>query len=283
MAMRTAYYCIFGNQSLINCCLMSSKVSFFFMPLTIFWLILLVGLLFLLLKLKRTALLCGIFSIIWLAMISFLFLPDLLARSIEKRYPPLLNFSQYNLKDSINILVLSAGYTSNKNLPPNDQLSLNSLGRLMEAIRLHRLLNASQIVFFGYVPGKNVSEGEPFMKTALALGVNENEIRFLGTPENTQMEAFDYTKKFGKNSTLILVTDAIHMPRAMFLFRKAGQSPIPAPTNHMAKSYWKNGITDWFPAASNIAMMEHAMHEIGGLVYANIFYRGVGNGKKEKK
>jgi uncharacterized SAM-binding protein YcdF (DUF218 family) len=88
------------------------------------------------------------------------------------------------------------------------------------------------------------------------------------------MEAFDYTKKFGTNNTLILVTDAIHMPRAMFLFRKEGQSPIPSPTNHMVKSYWKNGITDWFPASSNISMMEYAMHEIGGLVYARLFYRG---------
>ena len=244
------------------------------MPLTIFWLILLVGLLFLVLKLKRTAFLCGIFSIIWLAMISFLFLPDLLARSFEKRYPPLLNFSQYNLKDSINILVLSAGYTSDKNLPPNDQLSLNSLGRLTEAIRLHRLLNTSQIVLPGSVPGENVSEAEPFMKTALALGVNGNEIRPLGTPENTKMEAFDYTKKFGTKNTLILVTDAIHMPRAMFLFGKTGQKPIPAPTNHMVKSEWENGISAWFPASSNIAIMEYAMHEIWGLVYARLFYRG---------
>ena len=59
----------------------------------------------------------------------------------------------------------------------------------------------------------------------------------------------------------------------MLLFEKAGQKPIPAPTNHMVKSDWKNGISDWFPASSNIAMMEYAIHEIGGLVYARLFYR----------
>jgi uncharacterized SAM-binding protein YcdF (DUF218 family) len=113
--------------------------------------------------------------------------------------------------------------------------------------------------------------------------VDENEIRLLGTPENTQMEAFDYTKKFGTNNTLILVTDAIHMPRAMLLFHKAGQSPIPSPTNHLVKSDRKNAISDWFPASSNITMMEYAMHEIGGLVYARLFYRRVVDVKKEKK
>ena len=104
--------------------------------------------------------------------------------------------------------------------------------------------------------------------------MNKNEIRLLGISENTKMEAFEYTHKFGTKNTLILVTDAIHMPRAMLLFGKAGQSPIPAPTNHMVKSIWKNGISGWFPVSSNIAMMESAMHEIGGLVYARLFYRG---------
>jgi uncharacterized SAM-binding protein YcdF (DUF218 family) len=253
---------------------MNSKVSFISMPLSLFWLILLGGLLFYILKRKRAGLFSVFFSIVWLAMISFPFLPEILVKSLEKRYPPLLEISQFNLEDTVNILVLGGGYTDNKNLPPNDQLSLNSLVRLTEAIRLHRLLNASQLVLSGSVHDENVNEAEPFMKTALALGVDENAIRLLGTPENTQMEAFDYTKKFGTNNTLILVTDAIHMPRAMFLFEKAGQIPIPAPTNHLVKSNWKNGISDWFPSSSNIAMMENAMHEIGGLVYARLFYRG---------
>jgi uncharacterized SAM-binding protein YcdF (DUF218 family) len=210
----------------------------------------------------------------WLAIISFSFFPKYLVRSLENRFPPLLEISQIDQKDSIYILVLGSGYSDNKNLPPNDQLSLNSLARLTEAIRLHRLLNKSIIVLSGSVSGENVTNEEPFIMTALALGVDENAIRLLGTPENTQMEAFEYTRKFGTKNTLILVTDAIHMPRAMLLFRKAGQSPIPSPTNHMVKSEWENGISAWFPASSNIAMMEYAMHEIGGLVYVRLFYRG---------
>jgi len=253
---------------------MNSKVNFLIMPLTIFWLILIAGILLFLLKRKRTGLVCGFFSIVWLAMISFSFLPELLVRSLENRFAPLLEISQFNPKDSVYILVLGSGYTDNKNLPSNDQLSLNSLGRLTEAIRLHRLLNASQLILFGSVPGDNVSEAAPFLQTALALGVNENEIRLLGIPENTKIEAFDYTKKFGTKNTLILVTDAIHMPRAMLLFRKAGQSPIPSPTNHLVKSDWKNGISNWLPSSSNIAMMEYATHEYGGLIYARLFYRG---------
>src|SRR5664280_520510 len=137
-------------------------MSFLCMPLTIFWLIFMSGIFLFLLKRKLTGLVCGFFSIVWLAMISFSFLPELLARSLENRYPPLLEISKFNPRDSVYIIVLGAGYINNKNLPPNDQLSINSLARLTEAIRLHRLLNASQLVLSGTEPGEDLSEGKPF-------------------------------------------------------------------------------------------------------------------------
>lgn len=115
------------------------------MPLTIFWLIFLAGVFFYLLKRKRTGPVCGFISVVWLALISFPFLPDLLVRSLENRFPTLLEVSQFNPKDSVYILVLGAGYTDNKNLPPDDRLSPNAMGRLSEAIRLHRLLKTSQL------------------------------------------------------------------------------------------------------------------------------------------
>jgi uncharacterized SAM-binding protein YcdF (DUF218 family) len=118
---------------------------------------------------------------------------------------------------------------------------------------------------------------------ALALGVDAKEIRLLGTHETTQTEALDYTYKFGTNNAMILVTDAVHMPRAMFLFQKAGQSPLPSPTNHLVKSDWNNGIRDWLPSSSNISMMEYAMHEIEGLIYARLLFRGIADLKEEKK
>lgn len=216
-------------------------------------------------------------------MISVSFLPVFLVRSLENRFHSLLETSELNSKDSVHILVLGSGYIFNKNLPPNDQLSLNSLGRMTEAIRLHRTLSRSLLVLSNTVQAEKVNEQGLFMQIALALGVDAKEIRLLGTHETTQMEAFDYTNKFGTNNTLILVTDAIHMPRAMFIFEKTGQLPIPSPTNHLVKSDWNNGIRDWFPSSSNIVMMEYAMHEIEELIYARLFYKAIDEVKEEKK
>jgi hypothetical protein len=110
-------------------------VIFFIIPLTIFWLLLLAGLLFYLLKLKRTDLTFGFFSLVWLAIISFPFLPDLLVKSLELHCSSIHEISQIQPDNSIQILVLGAGYSENINLTPNDLLSPNSLLRLSEAIR----------------------------------------------------------------------------------------------------------------------------------------------------
>ena len=74
----------------------------------------------------------------------------------------------------------------------------------------------------------------------------------------------------------LLVTDAIHMPRAMLLFQKAGQKPIAAPTNHLVKSKQKQDISDWGPSALNIEKMEYAMHEIFGLAWVKTGVRSRG-------
>ena len=248
------------------------------MPLSIFWLFLVTGIVFFLFKRIRTGLIFGFLSILWLTLISFPFVPSILVKSLEDRFHPFLEISQVPKGETIDILVLGGGRSVDKKLSPNGKLTIDSLSRLSEGIRLHKLLPGSHLIFYGMSKDQKYSHAEILMQTALAMGVEEKEISLLPSSDNTQMEAFNYTKKNGTNNTLLLVKDAIHMPRAMLLFRKAGQSPIPAPTNYMMKLEGKYG-----PSVLNISKMGYAMHEIGGLVYANIFYRGVGNGKKEKK
>jgi uncharacterized SAM-binding protein YcdF (DUF218 family) len=258
-------------------------VNFLVLPITIFWLVLLTGIIFYLFKYKRTGLIFGSLSILWLTLISFPFLPSILVRSLEDRFPQLMEISQIPKGKTIVILVLGGGRAVDKNLSPKGKLTIDSLSRLSEGIRLHRILPGSHLVFSDASRGQKYSLLAILKQTALAMGVEEKEISLLPASDNTQMEAFNFTNKFGIDNTLILVTDAIHMPRAMLLFRRAGQSPIPAPTNYIMKSEGKKYLKDYRPSTLNISKMEKAMHEIGGLVYARLFYRGVVNVKNEKK
>lgn len=215
----------------------------------------------------------GFLSILWLTFISFPFVPSILVRSLEDRFPQLLEISQVPKGGTIDILVLGGGRSEDENLSSKGKLTLDSLSRLSEGIRLHRLLPGSHLVFSGMSKGQKYSHAEILKQSAMAMGVEEKEIRLLPTSENTRMEAFDFTNKFGTDNTLILVTDALHMPRAMLLFRKAGQSPIPAPTNYMAKSEWGQDHKNWTPSLLNISKMGNALHEIFGLIWAEIGVR----------
>ena len=243
------------------------------MPVIIFFVIFLTGVFFYISKFRRVGLKVVFFSILWLALISFPFVPSILVRSLEDHFPPLLEISRVPKGRSIDILVLGGGSSEYKNLSSKGKLMLDSLSRLSEGIRLHRLLPGSHLVFSGTSRDQKYSHAEILKQTALALGVDEKEISLLPTSENTQMEAFDFTNKFGTGNTLILVTDAIHMPRAMLLFRKAGQSPIPAPTNYMMNSQENKYLNYWGPSRLNIVRMEYPLHEILGLIWAKIGVR----------
>ena len=243
------------------------------MPLTIFWLVLLTGIVFFLFKRKRTGLIFGFLSILWLTLISFPFVPSILVRSLEDRFPPLIEISQIPKGRTIVILVLGGGRSEHENQSSSGRLTLDSLSRLSEGIRLYRLFPGSHLVFSGMSRGQTYSHAELLKQAAIGMGVKEKEISLLPTSENTRMEAFDFTNKFGTNNTLILVTDAIHMPRAMLLFRKAGQSPIPAPTNYLMKSQKKKYLSNWGPSTLNIVRMEYPLHEILGLIWAEIGVR----------
>ncbi len=235
--------------------------------------IFLTGIVFYFCKFKKAGLLVVFFSVLWLVLISFPFVPSILVRSLEDRFPPLIEISQVPKAGTIYILVLGGGRSEYKNLSSKGKPTIDSLSRLSEGIRLHRLLPGSHMVFSGMSRGQKYSHAEILKQSAIGMGVNEKEISLLPASENTRMEAFDYTNKFGTGNTLILVTDAIHMPRAMLLFRKAGQSPIPAPTNYMMKSEGEKYLKDYCPSVLNISKMGYAMHEIFGFIWAEIGVR----------
>jgi uncharacterized SAM-binding protein YcdF (DUF218 family) len=243
------------------------------MPVIIFLVIFLTGIVFYFCKFKKAGLLVISFSVLWLTLISFPFVPSILVRSLEDRFHPLSEISQVPKGGTIYILVLGGGRSEYKNLSSKGKPTLDSLSRLSEGIRLHSLLPGSHLVFSGTSRGQKYSHAEILKQAALAMGVEEKEISLLPTSGNTQMEAFDFTNKFGTGNTLILVTDAIHMPRAMLLFRKAGQSPIPAPTNYTMRSEGGKHLMDYGSSELNISKMAKAMHEIFGLIWAEIGVR----------
>jgi uncharacterized SAM-binding protein YcdF (DUF218 family) len=169
----------------------------------------------------------------------------------------------------VNILVLGGGHTNDNRLPATNQLSESALTRLVEGIRLHRQIPNSSLITSGYAGKEDISHAEVLAKAAVLLGVDEKNISTQSLPKNTWAEATEYKRIFGDSARLILVTSAIHMPRAMKLFHKAGIMPIAAPTNHLVKKGKHRDPWFWIPSSGNIQMMESAIHEYAGIVWAN--------------
>jgi uncharacterized SAM-binding protein YcdF (DUF218 family) len=264
---------------------MRTFFSTLIMPLPVFFLLLLVSTLLYWRKRKKWAGIFFAFSFFWLLLVSTPWIPQLLIKSLEKQYAPLLHVPQ-NLPDSgVNILVLGCGHTNDLSLPWTGQLATQELGRVVEGVRLYKMIPGSKLVLSASNVDDHFSQAETAARAALLLGVSPEDTLHLPTPRNTWEEAMAYRERFGAESVethgdafethrraslQILVTDAMHMPRAMMLFRMAGLDPIPAPTNFIIKEGKNPKSPDWWPAPGNIAMFGKAVHEYMGIVWGKV-------------
>lgn len=210
-------------------------------------------------------------GLVWLFIISTPFIPRHLLSSLEQHYPVLMQSKIGATQQPINILVLGSGYQFQQDLPNTQMLHPSGLARLAEAIRLSQILTESTIVFSGYSGRQPIPQAEIGAGAASELGINPNKIYTIPEPWNTKDEARQYKERYGTANPFILITDAAHMPRALYHFRKAGLSPIPAPCNFRIK---KNDIPKTFsyylPSSQNITYSEILFHEYLGLLWAKL-------------
>lgn len=195
-------------------------------------------------------------------------LPNYLVNQLEHQYPPFDPAHHELTGKSIHILVLGAGYTYDPTLPPNSCLSSNSLARVVEGIRIHRLLPESTLVFSGKGRKGEPSIAQAMQETALSLGVDKNNTHVLVQPATTAQEADEYLHHFGTNTHLIIATSAIHTPRAMLTFSKRQLSPLAAPTNPTNKNRLGRSSTGWLGfSAGNMRKLEKALREMLAIRY----------------
>lgn len=238
------------------------------MPLPLFFcLLILAGLVR---KRSRTSGLLLLLAVLWLLAVSTSPLPNLLIRSLESRYD-ILSVREFDPGEkAVHILVLGGGHTNDTRLPANDRLTTIALGRLAEGIRLHRLIPGSLLITSGWSSSGDVTHAEMLARTTILLGVDSTGIVMQKSPENTMEEALEYKRTLGDTARLVLVTSAIHMPRAMLAFRMAGLDPDAAPTNHILKISQKKNIWFWVPSAGNIGKFESAWKEYAGIGWYRI-------------
>jgi len=192
------------------------------------------------------------------------YLPQYLATQLESHYRPLDPINFKHSKEKIYIHVLGSGYSLDSSLPATARLGLVAQARLAEGIRLFRQIDSAILVTSaGSLRGME-TQASVARKAAILLGVDSNRITTLDTPNTTKEEAAAMAALTGTNVKLIVVTDAMHMPRAIKFFTQQGFAPIAAPTNYRIHKEGMSYGFKWWPSLGNMGLMDVVLHEYLG-------------------
>ena len=215
-------------------------VSRFFFPLSLVIVLLLLGTF--LKKRRRSFILAGV-AILYLC--SFSPVGYLILRPFESQYQPI---SLSSLNKEVRWIVCDA-----------------TLKRLLEGVRLCRLLPEARLVLSGGDYRGISPDAEIMQQVALDYGVARERILLEAASRDTAEQATFLRDRMGQ-APFYLVTSATHMMRAMKMFKRAGTQPIAAPTDFHAVSA-PFQVTDFFPQAGILANTERAFNEYLGLCW----------------
>ncbi len=220
----------------------------------------------------------GLISLAAALVVWFVAMPvtgDLLLSPLEKRYP----VPSTPRGDAI--ILLGGGASSGvPDITGTGVPSGESMVRLVTAVRLYRLLRVPIILSGGKVYEKIDAESVIMSRFLRDLGVpgtmiiEENRSR--DTLENSLLTAQVCSQK--KFSKPVLVTSSFHMPRAVYLFNKAGLTVLPVPAGRLStdrKRFW----LDYMPVS--FLNLSVAMKEYIAIGYYRLFLPGSNDGISE--
>ena len=164
------------------------------------------------------------------------------------------------------IVVLSAGYsyTGLEKEQVNDDAM--TLERLRKGVQLHRKTSLPILVTGGGVAEVPVPVGTLMARTLRTdFGIDP---KWVETQSTTTYENAEFSARILRNhaiSTVYLVSQAWHLPRATAAFQAAGLSAIPAPssTSRLAPT----DIRTFIASAKALQASYHVFHEWLGLVW----------------
>ncbi len=196
-------------------------------PLNLFAALLLVAVLLFIVRLRKTAVALALAGLLWTGAWSLPATSLYAGGYLEKMYP----FQVADQVSEADAIVVLGGHTaqnrSNWFLP---QTAQKTSARVERAADLYKAGRAPYIVLSGAALDGGVSEAQVMANTLKSLDVPASatlmENNSLTTQQNGEYTAHLLQEK--QVQQVLLVTSALHMPRAMAIFRKQGVNVIAA-------------------------------------------------------
>ncbi|MBL9203921.1 MAG: YdcF family protein [Opitutaceae bacterium] len=248
-------------------------IGFALLPLTVSLVLLILGtVLSLRERWKRWGRRLSLAGLVWLVIVSNRGVGTTLVGLLERQYPPQAEALVGPVRDCRVILVLGAGHADNTAMSATNRLSSSALARVTEGVRIARMLPGSQLWVSG--PGANdqlATHASVLAAAARSLGLPAERLTELTAGRDTEGEAQAVRLRLKPNETVALVTSAWHMPRAVALFRKAGVSVIPCPTDYASR--WNDDFRWSDSLAWDLSGLERttkAIYEFLGLSWSKL-------------
>ena len=192
-------------------------------------------------------------------------LSSLLLRQAEAGLP-----QNADLREAQAIVVLSGEVRRGNGADIPDRLGPRTLERLVLAANAYRRLNLPVAVSGGCMRTQ-VSEAF-LMKMALETELNVR-VRWTEEESRTTWENAIYTAQLLRSAeinTVVLVTHAWHLPRALRAFEKAGLKALPWPSSRTPQRLRR--AEDYLPSIGGLQDSFYALHEIIGSLYYRLRY-----------
>lgn len=169
------------------------------------------------------------------------------------------------------IVVLGASrYPQAPEYDGRDMAGARLLQRLQYAAHLHARTGLPLLVSGGRLGGWATSEAvvmREVLQQSFLTPVRWLEEQSLNTEQNARFSAEILAREgIGR---VYVVTHALHMPRALESFRRAGLEAVPAPTA-FSGGRGVNALVDWLPDAQALWLGRDALHEIIGRLWYRV-------------
>ena len=210
-----------------------------------------------------------------LAAMSYPPLPNALLGALEQRHPPLtVSGAALGFPTDTDIVVLGQGLEAGSVRPGLSRVNSTLLARILEGVRLHRLIPGSRILLS--IGGRNdAAEENAFVRELAGVaGFDRTAVVLIRNARDTD-EELTQARQLARTPAIVLVTSAAHIPRAMRIAERAGFKPCPAPCDYCVGSGRSNDRIRWspvnlFPNSANLANTERVMYEYLGLAFEAI-------------
>ena len=218
----------------------------------------------------RKRMLPSMIALILLIILSLPIVSRQLIKFLEQGYTLI---SPNNVDTADTVIVLSGMI---RTIKQNNEIYYefsDAVDRVFAGIELLKLNKAQKIILTrGKLPWSlGMPEGEFLAQFVKSQGINKNQVILTEVVQNTNDEAIAVSKILPKNSKIILVTSAFHMPRAKTVFENQNLKVIPYAVDFRSVET-KIDVLDFLPQANAFKDSSFYFREIIGRTYYYLRY-----------